>query len=282
MYKRQASVSADRIYELLDQEDQQERLDQGDPVERFVGEVTFEHVWFAYTRDQWVLKDVSFVIKPGQRVAFVGATGAGKTTIISLITRFYDIQRGRILIDGKDIRTMRLRDLRRYVSVVLQDVFLFSGTIAENVRLNSPIPDERVEQALELSCARGFIDELPGGMAHPVTERGSTFSAGQRQLLSFARAIAHDPAVFVLDEATANIDTRTEMLIQQSINNVSAGRTTIIIAHRLSTIRACDQIMVMDHGRLMEQGTHEELLEQGGIYAHLHEAQFTLMQHEAS
>ncbi|MGI6201011.1 MAG: ABC transporter ATP-binding protein [Christensenellales bacterium] len=277
-----ASVSADRIYELLDQEDQQERLDQGDPVERFLGEVTFEHVWFAYTRDQWVLKDVSFVIKPGQRVAFVGATGAGKTTIISLITRFYDIQRGRILIDGKDIRTMRLRDLRRYVSVVLQDVFLFSGTIAENVRLNSPIPDERVEQALELSCARGFIDELPGGMAHPVTERGSTFSAGQRQLLSFARAIAHDPAVFVLDEATANIDTRTEMLIQQSINNVSAGRTTIIIAHRLSTIRACDQIMVMDHGRLMEQGTHEELLEQGGIYAHLHEAQFTLMQHEAS
>ena len=277
-----ASVSADRIYELLDQEDQQERLDQGDPVERFVGEVTFEHVWFAYTRDQWVLKDVSFVIKPGQRVAFVGATGAGKTTIISLITRFYDIQRGRILIDGKDIRTMRLRDLRRYVSVVLQDVFLFSGTIAENVRLNSPIPDARVEQALELSCARGFIDELPGGMAHPVTERGSTFSAGQRQLLSFARAIAHDPAVFVLDEATANIDTRTEMLIQQSINNVSAGRTTIIIAHRLSTIRACDQIMVMDHGRLMEQGTHEELLEQGGIYAHLHEAQFTLMQHEAS
>lgn len=273
-----ASVSADRIYELLDHEDEQEDLHAGEPVQRFRGKVEFRHVWFAYNKEDWILKDISFTILPGQRVAFVGATGAGKTTIISLLSRFYDIQKGTIFIDDRDIRTMRLCDLRRYVAVVLQDVFLFSGTITENVRLHSDISDEQVQQALVLSCANSFIDELPDGIDHPVTERGSTFSAGQRQLLSFARAIAHDPAVFVLDEATANIDTQTELLIQQSIQNVSAGRTTIIIAHRLSTIRSCDQIMVMDHGRLVEHGTHESLLAAGGIYAGLNQAQFATLE----
>lgn len=274
-----AAVSADRIYELLDDEGRQEDLQAGAPAQRFAGKVEFRNVWFAYDEQNWILKDVSFTIDPGQKVAFVGATGAGKTTIISLITRFYDIQRGSILIDGVDITTLRLCDLRRYVAVVLQDVFLFSGTITDNVRLNDrDITPQQVQKALELSCAQSFIDELPGGIDHPVTERGSTFSAGQRQLLSFARAIAHDPAVFVLDEATANIDTQTEQLIQQSIYNVSQGRTTIIIAHRLSTIRDCDQILVMEHGQIIQRGNHEELMAAGGAYAKLNEAQYASLE----
>ena len=231
-------------------------------------------MWFAYVPGNWVLRGVNFVIEPGQSVAFVGATGAGKTTIISLVSRFYEIQKGRILLDGVDISTLSKRSLRRYVAVVLQDVFLFSGTIAENVRLNDKqITDAEVDEALQLTCADAFIRELPEGMAHPVTERGSTFSAGQRQLLSFARAIAHDPAVFVLDEATASIDTQTEQLIQQSVKNMSVGRTTIIIAHRLSTIRECDCIFVMQGGRIVEQGNHEALMELGGLYHSLHTTQ---------
>lgn len=268
-----AAVSCERVFELLDDEDGMEDLEKGEALARPKGRIAFEHVWFAY-RDSappdWVLRDVSFVIEPGQSAAFVGATGAGKTTIINLLTRFYDIQKGRILLDGRDIRHIALSDLRRQISVVLQDVFLFSGSIADNVRLgDGQIGDDEIDHSLKYSGAESFIRNLPHGMQEPVTERGMTFSAGQRQLLSFARAIAHNPAVFVLDEATANIDTETERLIQNSITNLSRGRTTLIIAHRLSTIRDCDQIFVLRRGKLCEHGNHRELLAANGIYARL-------------
>jgi ATP-binding cassette subfamily B protein len=266
-----AAVSCERVFELLDDSDGVEDLRGGETLPRPRGRVEFQNVWFASRDEDWVLRDVSFTIEPGKRVAFVGATGAGKTTIINLLTRFYDVNRGRILLDGTDIRTINLTDLRRHVSVVLQDVFLFSGSIADNVRLGDrEIDDDAVDRALTLAGADDFIHNLPSGIEEPVTERGATFSLGQRQLLSFARAIAHDPAVFVLDEATANIDTETERLIQRSIASVSKGRTTIIIAHRLSTIRDCDRIYVMRRGRIREQGGHAELLKLDGIYAKLY------------
>ena len=269
-----AVVSTDRIFELLDDDAQLEDTVSGQDVPKVCGRVEFRHVWFAYTGENWVLKDVSFTVEPGQSFAFVGETGAGKSTIISLLSRFYAPQKGQILLDGRDISLLSLEQLRRHVAVVLQDVFLFSGSISENVRLgNREITDEQVDQALRLACARDFIDRLPQGMDTPVTERGSTFSAGQRQLLSFARAIAHDPAVFVLDEATASIDTETEQLIQRSVTSVSRGRTTLIIAHRLSTIRACDCICVLHDGRIVEQGNHARLLSLNGAYARLCRAQ---------
>lgn len=269
-----AVVSTDRIFELLDDDAQLEDTVSGQDVPKVCGRVEFRHVWFAYTGENWVLKDVSFTVEPGQSFAFVGETGAGKSTIISLLSRFYAPQKGQILLDGRDISLLSLEQLRRHVAVVLQDVFLFSGSISENVRLgNREITDEQVDRALHLACARDFIDRLPQGMDTPVTERGSTFSAGQRQLLSFARAIAHDPAVFVLDEATASIDTETEQLIQRSVTSVSRGRTTLIIAHRLSTIRACDCICVLHDGRIVEQGNHARLLSLNGAYARLCRAQ---------
>ncbi len=269
-----AVVSTDRIFELLDDDAQLEDTVSSQDVPKVCGRVEFRHVWFAYTGENWVLKDVSFTVEPGQSFAFVGETGAGKSTIISLLSRFYAPQKGQILLDGRDISLLSLEQLRRHVAVVLQDVFLFSGSISENVRLgNREITDEQVDRALRLACARDFIDRLPQGMDTPVTERGSTFSAGQRQLLSFARAIAHDPAVFVLDEATASIDTETEQLIQRSVTSVSRGRTTLIIAHRLSTIRACDCICVLHDGRIVEQGNHARLLSLNGAYARLCRAQ---------
>lgn len=269
-----ALVSADRIFELLDQEDVLEELDSGLPVERFRGEIDFRNVWFAYNEEDWVLKNISFKISPGESVAFVGATGAGKTTIISLISRFYDIQKGEILIDGINIKEYKLRDLRRNVGVILQDVFLFSGDIRSNIRLNSDISDEKIDEALRLSCSLDFIEELSQGINEPVRERGATLSTGQRQLLSFARAIAHNPSILVLDEATANIDTKTELLIQKSIENVSKDRTTLIIAHRLSTIRNADKIILLSSGKILETGNHEELMKKEGYYKQLYEAQF--------
>ncbi len=269
-----AVVSADRIFELLDQEEILEEIDAGLSVDKFMGEVEFENVWFAYREEEWILKNVSFKIAPGETAAFVGATGAGKTTIINLISRFYEIQKGEILIDGININEYKLRDLRRNVAVVLQDVFLFSGDIKSNIRLSSPISDYEINEALELSCSEDFIEELPAGINEPVRERGSTFSAGQRQLLSFARAIAHNPSILVLDEATANIDTKTELLIQKSIENVSSNRTTLIIAHRLSTIRNADKIIMLSKGKILEIGNHEELMKKGSYYKELYKAQY--------
>ena len=264
-----AVVSADRVYELLDHQDGLEDYDSGRNVGRLDGTIEFKNVWFAYNEGEWVLKDVSFRIEKGQTAAFVGATGSGKTTIINLISRFYEVQKGQILIDDIPINDINLKELRRNISVVLQDVFLFSGSIKNNITLHSPISDEEVQNALELSCADTFINELPRKMREPVTERGSTFSAGQRQLLAFARTIAHNPSIFVLDEATANIDTKTEKLIQKSIENVSTGRTTVIIAHRLSTIRHSDIIFIINDGRIIEKGSHDALMELEGHYYQL-------------
>ena len=265
-----AVVSTDRIFELLDDDAQLEDTVSGQDVPKVCGRVEFRHVWFAYTGENWVLKDVSFTVEPGQSFAFVGETGAGKSTIISLLSRFYAPQKGQILLDGRDISLLSLEQLRRHVAVVLQDVFLFSGSISENVRLgNREITDEQVDRALRLACARDFIDRLPQGMDTPVTERGSTFSAGQRQLLSFARAIAHDPAVFVLDEATASIDTETERAINAAMERASKNRTMLIVAHRLSTVRYADVIFVLDHGVILEQGNHESLMRRNGRYAQL-------------
>ena len=261
-----ALVSADRIFELLDQESLLEDLDKGISMDRIEGNIEFKNVWFAYNGDDWVLKDISFKLEKGQMAAFVGETGAGKTTIISLINGFYKIQKGQILIDGIDINKIKKRDLRRNIAVVLQDVFLFSGDIKKNITLNEEMSDEHVIRALEAACASDFVSGFPGGIYEPVMERGSTFSAGQRQLLSFARAIAHNPSIFVLDEATANIDTQTEKLIQKAIENITRGRTTLVIAHRLSTIRNADKIIVINDGRIVETGTHDELMRLGGYY----------------
>lgn len=262
-----ALVSAERIFELLKQNEILEELDKGLAVEKVKGTIEFKNVWFSYNNKDWVLKDVSFKVEKGQSIAFVGETGAGKTTIISLVSNFYKIQSGEILIDGINIYDIKPKDLRRNISVVLQDAFLFSGDIRNNITLNDNIDEKQVNKALQLSCCSEFVGQLPGGIYEPVMERGNTLSAGQRQLISFARAIAHDPAVLVLDEATANIDTHTEKLIQKAIENISKNRTTLVIAHRLSTIRNADKIIVMKDGEIVEMGNHSELLQTGGYYA---------------
>jgi ATP-binding cassette subfamily B protein len=264
-----ALVSADRIFELIDQEDILEDLDAGMSMEQFEGNIEFKSVWFSYNDENWILKDISFKLNKGQTAAFVGETGAGKTTIISLISGFYKVQRGQILIDGININDIKLRDLRKNIAVVLQDVFLFSGNIENNITLNDEISSDVIEEALQLSCAEDFVSNMPQGLQEPVMERGSTFSAGQKQLLSFARGLAHTPTVLVLDEATANIDTKTEKLIQKAIENFSKDRTTLVIAHRLSTIRNADKIIVLKHGKIVEMGNHGELMEADGYYKSL-------------
>lgn len=262
-----AVISSERIFEIMDIDDSIEDLKTGKTCENIRGDIEFRNVWFAYENDNWVLKDVSFHIKPGETVAFVGATGAGKSTIISLITRFYDIQKGQILIDGVDIKEYRLTELRRKIAIVLQDVFLFTGDIASNIRLNNEeLTDDDVYRAIKTACADGFVNTLPEGIKSEVKERGCTFSSGQRQLLSFARAVALNPAILILDEATAHIDTETEEMIQQSLENVISGRTSILIAHRLSTIRKADRIYVIDNGRIVEEGDHETLMSLNGLY----------------
>lgn len=259
-------VSTERIFDLLEQKDILEDLDKGIPKERLEGTIEFKNVWFSYNNRDWILKNVSFKIAKGQTAAFVGETGAGKTTIISLINGFYKVQKGEILVDSININDIRLRDLRKNISVVLQEVFLFSGNIKNNITLQDNISDTDLQQALDDSCVSTIVDQYPNGIYEQVMERGNTLSAGQRQLISFARALAHNPAIFVLDEATANIDTHTEKLIQKAMAHITRDRTTLIIAHRLSTIRNADQIIVMKKGEIAEMGTHAELTEKGGYY----------------
>jgi len=238
------------------------------------GHIVFDHVWFAYHGDDYVLRDVSFEVEPGRRVGVVGATGAGKSTIINLLLRFYDINRGRILVDGVDVREMDLDRLRSLFSLVLQDVQLFSGTIASNIRLGAPLTDQQVRRAADAVHAGRFIDRLPKGLDSQVGERGASLSVGQKQLLSFARALAFDPSVLILDEATSSVDTETELLIRDALQVLMKGRTTIAVAHRLSTIQDMDRILVFHKGELRESGTHQQLLSQRGIYYRLYQLQY--------
>jgi ATP-binding cassette, subfamily B, multidrug efflux pump len=276
-------ASVERIVQLLDREPAI-REPQGAPARggdgsAARGAVEFQDVWFSYQREarrpeDWVLRGVSFRVAPGEKVAFVGATGAGKTTIIKLLTRLYEVSRGRVLLDGADLRGLGQEDLRRRVAMVLQDVFLFSGSIAENISLGRPdIDAAAVERAARAVEAHGFIERLPQGYDTPVRERGTNLSAGQRQLLSFARALAHGADVLVLDEATSSIDVETEALVQRGIHILMEGKTALVIAHRLSTIEDVDRIYVLHHGRIVESGSHGELLAAGGVYAHLHRLQ---------
>lgn len=261
-----ALVSSQRIDALL-KEPEQEQLDAGEYAGPVLGKIEFRNVWFAYEGEHWVLRDVSFTAQKGEKIAFVGATGAGKSTIIQLISRLYSPQRGEIFIDDVPLADWRLDSLRRGISVVLQDVFLFAGTIADNIRIAEPMGEERIHEALAIALADEFVERLPGGMRAELGERGGTLSLGERQLLSFARAIAHDPAILVLDEATASIDSLTEQRIQESIQSISENRTAIFIAHRLSTVEQCDVIFVMRDGEIVERGTHQELLQKEGLYA---------------
>jgi ATP-binding cassette subfamily B protein len=270
-----AMASAERIFILLDTKEQIKDPEEPIPLEDIQGKIEFKNVWFSYNGKDWVLKDVSFVVNPGETVAFVGATGAGKSSIISLLSRFYDIQKGEILIDGIDIRKVRQQDLRKHIGVVLQDVFLFTGDIKSNIRLNNKnITDNDIYMVAKYVNAHHFIKKLPESYESKVTERGSTLSAGQRQLLAFARALAFNPKILVLDEATANIDTETEMLIQDALKKLTKGRTTIAIAHRLSTIQHADKIIVLHKGRIREMGTHNELLQKKGLYYNLYMLQY--------
>lgn len=270
----QSSIaSAEKIFSVLDVKP--EIVSPTDPAPvNILGEIEFRHVWFAYEEENYILKDVSFVIHPGEKAAFVGATGAGKSTILNLIGRYFDIQKGQILIDGVDIHEIDLDVLRGAIGQVQQDVFIFTGDIKSNISLNNEaISPDDVRQAAEIVNADPFIQKLPHGYDEPVTERGSTLSAGQRQLLSFARTLAYDPKILVLDEATANIDTETETLITQALARLMDGRTTIMVAHRLSTIQHADKIIVMHHGEIKESGTHQELLAKDGLYKKLYELQ---------
>lgn len=270
-----AMASSERIFKLMDNKTFVNNPENPQKLESVKGEIEFKNVWFAYNTNEYVLKDVSFKINPGETVAIVGATGAGKTSIINILTRFYDIQKGSILVDGKVISEVDKRDLRKYISIVLQDVFLFSGTIKSNISLDNPdISDERIISAAKTVGAFNFIDKLPGKFDEPVKEKGSTLSVGQKQLISFARALAYDPQILILDEATSSVDTETEVLIQDAIEKLLKGRTSIVIAHRLSTVQNADKIIVMHKGEIREIGTHQELLSNRGIYYKLYQLQY--------
>ena len=276
-----AMAASERIFKLLDEPVLVESDPNAIPLDHPLGEIEFRNVWFSYRNvpepayEDWVLRDVSFRVEPGQTFAIVGHTGAGKTTLISLLLRFYDVQRGQILLDGKDIRLIDLQDLRRQFGIVLQDPFLFTGTIETNIRLGTPgIDRATVEHAVDEIGLGEFIRSLPEGVASSVNERGSTLSVGQRQLINFARALAHNPRFLILDEATSSVDTKTELLIREALGRLLSGRTALVIAHRLSTIQYADRILVFHKGRLREQGAHQELLAQRGIYYRLYQLQY--------
>lgn len=270
-------VSSSRILKLLESEDQIPNEGKHKP-EKIEGNIKLENVWFAYNDEEWVLKNINFEVKHGETVAMVGATGAGKSSVINLVNRFYDINKGNITLDGTDIKEYELGTLRKHIGVVLQDVFLFSDTILNNITLGNPeITREEVMKAAKLVGAKKFIERLPGGLDYNVMERGATLSVGQRQLISFVRAIVYNPEIIILDEATSSVDTETEEMIQKAISKMMKGRTSIVIAHRLSTIQKADKIMVLHQGEIKETGTHETLLELGGYYSKLHQMQLKSM-----
>lgn len=270
-------VSSSRIFKLLASTEHIANEGSFKP-EKIQGNIKLENVWFAYNDEEYVLKDISFEVKRGQTIALVGATGAGKSSIINLISRFYEINKGHIYVDGTDIRDFELGSLRKHIGVVLQDVFLFSNSIYHNITLGNPsISKEQVMEAAELVGAKKFIEKLPGGLDYNVMERGATLSVGQRQLISFVRAMVYNPEILILDEATSSVDTETEELIQESIEKMMKGRTSIVIAHRLSTIQKADQILVLHKGEIVETGTHESLLDKGGYYTQLHQMQLKMM-----
>ncbi|MDX1568532.1 MAG: ABC transporter ATP-binding protein, partial [Longimicrobiales bacterium] len=276
-----AMASSERIFKLLDREPA--IVDPDEPVEpptETRGEIEFRDVWFAYGDDEdgrpdWVLEDVSFRVAPGEKVAVVGHTGAGKTTLVNLLMRFYEPQRGEILLDGIPIDRFRIRDLRRRIGLVLQDVFLFSQDVRFNLRLgDESLGEEQVMEAASRVGAEEIIEKLPDGLDQPLGERGATLSVGERQLISFARALAFDPEILVLDEATSSVDSEIEARIEEATEELLKGRTSLVIAHRLSTVQGADRILVLHHGKLAEEGSHDELLDVGGLYAKLHELQF--------
>lgn len=272
-----AMASSERIFSLLDTPERVKNPAQGKIPERFTGAIEFKDVWLSYNPGEPVLKGISFRVAPGEKVALVGATGGGKTSIISALCRFYDVERGAVLVDGVDVREWNKQELRRHLGLVLQDVFLFSGDVANNISLGDPhIGEQRILEAAQRAHIAPFIDKLPLGYREAVQERGSTLSQGQRQLLSFARALAFDPKILILDEATSSVDTETEMLIQEALDELLKNRTALIIAHRLSTIKHADRILVIHQGEIREQGNHVELLAKGGLYARLYDLQFRM------
>ncbi len=271
---QEAFVSMNKIYDILDEKEYLEDFDSGLEPENIVGKLEFKNVWFAYEDENWILKDISFTIEPGETIALVGKTGSGKTTITNLVNRFYDIQKGEILLDGINIKDINKRYLRRHIGTVLQDPFIFARSIKDNIKLNKKVSNKEIEEAIKMASADEFVNSLPNGIEEISKERGESFSAGQKQLLAFARIFAHNPDIFILDEATANIDTYTENLIQKSIDILSAQKTAIFIAHRLSTIVNVDKIIVLNEGKIIEQGNHEELLNLGGYYSKLYNSYY--------
>ena len=271
---QEAIVSINKIYDIIEQTEFLEDFDSGIELKNVTGKLEFKNVWFAYEEENWILKNISFTINPGETIALVGKTGSGKTTITNLVNRFYDVQKGEILLDGVNIKNINKRSLRRHIGTVLQDPFIFARSIKENIKLNKKISDDDIQKAIEMASANEFVNSLPNRVEEISKERGESYSAGQKQLLAFARIFAHNPDIFILDEATANIDTYTENLIQKSINVLSAEKTAIFIAHRLSTIVNVDKIIVLNNGEIIEQGNHEELLKNNGYYAKLYNSYY--------
>lgn len=273
---QEAVVSIDKIYAILEQKEYLENFEEGKVLEKVEGKIEFKNVWFAYEGENWILKNISFTIEPGQSVAFVGKTGSGKTTITNLINRFYEIQKGEILLDGINIKDINLRSLREKIGVILQDPFVFARSIKDNIQLNKNFSDEYIMKTVELASAEEFVNSLPNGIDEISHERGSSYSSGQKQLLAFARIFAHNPSIFILDEATANIDTKTEELVQKSVARISKEKTSIFIAHRLSTIVNVDKIIVLSQGEIIEEGNHAELVNRSdGYYNKLYHAYYS-------